>query len=235
LIGATTFDEYQKYIEKDPALKRRFQEIIVEEPSREDAIQILKGLKHKFEEYHGVNIEDDAIVAAVDLSTRYIMNKHLPDKAIDLLDEACARKSTISSKLKQSDDYQEYEKQIEDLEKQIEEAIQNQDYFKAAEIKDEIDFLKQKMRKIRYDVNLPKHLRPTITAEDIGRVLADKLGIPAHKVTQSEVEKIVNLEKILKEKVLGQDEVIDKVIDAIKRGRLSLVKRNKPIASFLFL
>ncbi len=235
LIWATTFDEYQKYIEKDPALKRRFQEIIVEEPSREDAIKILQGLKHKFEEFHGVNITDDAIKAAVDLSIRYIMNKHLPDKAIDLLDEACARKSTISRKLEKNDNYKEYEEKIKELEREIDEAIVNQDYFRAAQLKDEINFIKQKMRKLRYDINLPKHLRPTITAEDIWKVLADKLWIPAHKVTESEVEKIINLEKVLKSKVLWQDEVIEKVIDAIKRWRLSLVKRNKPIASFLFL
>ncbi len=235
LIWATTFDEYQKYIEKDPALKRRFQEIIIEEPSREWAIEILKGLRHKFEEFHWVNISDEAIEAAVDLSVRYLMNKHLPDKAIDLLDEACARKSTLTQKLKENDDYKKLEKKLEEIEKQIEEAIKNQDYFKAADLKLEADEIKQKMKMVRNTLSLPKELRPTITAEDIWKVLSDKLWIPEHKVNESEIEKIINLEKVLKEKLLWQDEVIEKVVDTIKRSRLSVIKRNKPIASFLFL
>ncbi len=235
LIWATTYDEYQKYIEKDPALKRRFQEIMVEEPTPQEAIEILKWLREKFQQYHGVNISDEAIETAVKLSVRYLMNKHLPDKAIDLIDEAAARKSTLMSKLKDDQEYKKLESKLQQVQKKIEEAIVSQDYFRAAELKKEEDKLKAKLKNYRSSNILPPQLRPTVTSEDIWNVLAEKLGIPEDKINQSEIEKLAVLEKVLKEKLLGQDEVVEKVVKAIQRNRLSVVKRSKPIASFLFL
>jgi ATP-dependent Clp protease ATP-binding subunit ClpC len=175
LIGATTFDEYQKYIEKDPALKRRFQELTVVEPSRDDAVQILEGIKTKFEEYHGVVIESQAIIAAVDYSIRYMMNKHLPDKAIDLMDEAAARASTLHDKLTDNREYEAVEEDIAKIKKKIEKAIAKQDYFAAAGFKEKEEVLKQKLIALRSVNALPRHLRPIVKKDNIGIVLADKL------------------------------------------------------------
>lgn len=235
LIGATTFDEYQKHIEKDPALKRRFQEISVAEPSRDDAITILTGLKEMFEEFHGVCIEQEAIEKAVDYSIRYQMNKHLPDKAIDLIDEACARVSTIAKKLEANVEYQQIEDAINTTKKKIEQAIDKQDYFVAAELKEKEEELKKKLKTLRQSQSLPKHLRPIVTLLDIGRVLADKMWIPLDKITDSEIKKLAAMDAHLKTFIHGQDEAVDAVVKAIRRNRISLVQRNKPIASFLFL
>ena len=174
LIGATTFDEYQKYIEKDAALKRRFQEVVVEEPSLETTKQIILGLKQIYEDFHGVALSEDAIDAAIHLSKRYILNKQLPDKALDIIDEASARKSTMQQKLDNDDTYAKQEKKIEKIQKQIEDAIENQDYFSAAELKSKEDELKKELQKIRSTKNIPMNLRSVITADDIGKVLADK-------------------------------------------------------------
>lgn len=235
LIWATTFDEYQKHIEKDAALKRRFQEIMVEEPIREDAIKILLWIREKFEQYHGVNISDEAIDFAIDYSIRYILNKHLPDKAIDLIDEACARKSTLSEKLKNNDDYKKLEKQLEDIQKSMEKAIQEQDYFIAAELKEKEDSIKQNLKTLRTKNNLPKHLRPDVLSDDIWEVLADKLWVPLDKITKSEISKLKDIDKLLKSKILWQDDTVDQIVKAVRRNRLSVVKRNRPIASFVFL
>ena len=235
LIGSTTFDEYQKHIEKDPALKRRFQEIIVDEPTRNDSITILNGIKDKFEEFHGINISEESIISAVDLSTRYLLNKQLPDKAIDLLDEACARKSTLNEKLKNNDDFVNNEKELKNIQEKIEKAILTQDYFAAAELKEKEEALKSKLKNMRSQNTLPKELRPTVNENDIGTVLAEKLWIPENEINQSEIQKLKNLDKTLKDKMLGQDEVIDNVVKSIRRNRLSVVKKTKPIASFLFL
>lgn len=235
LIGATTFDEYQKYIEKDAALKRRFQEIHVNEPDRQTSIEILTGLKEKFEEFHGVNISDEAIIHAVDLSKRYILNKHLPDKAFDILDEACARKSTLNAKLENDDEFKKIDSKLLEIQIKLEKAIEKQDYFGAASLKDQEQKLKDGLRTIRSSKNLPLHLRPLIGKEEIGQVLADKLGIPSNIVTESEVSKLRRLESELSDKLLGQSEAVEKVVKAIKRNRLSVVERNKPIASFMFL
>lgn len=174
LIGATTFDEYQKYIEKDAALKRRFQEVVVNEPSIEMTKNIILGLKPTYEDFHGVVISEEAIDAAISLSKRYILNKQLPDKALDILDEASARKSTMQQKLDNDDQYQKQEQKIENIQKQIEDAIENQDYFSAAELKAQEESLKKELQKIRSNKNIPAHLRSTIDAQDIGKVLADK-------------------------------------------------------------
>lgn len=235
LIWATTFDEYQKHIEKDPALKRRFQEIVVDEPVREDAIAILKWIKEKFEDYHGVVIPDDVIISSIDLSSRYILNKQLPDKAIDLLDEACARKSTISEKLKDNNEFKKLEVQLDTVQKNIEKAINSQDYFAAAEFKEKEEKLKEEMKKLRNQSVLPKNLRPEILSDDINVVLSEKLWVPISKVWQSEIEKLRNIDWTLKKKIMWQDESVDAIVKAIRRNKLSVVQRKKPIASFLFL
>lgn len=235
MIWATTFDEYQKHIEKDPALKRRFQELHVLEPSSEMGIEILRGLREKFEDFHGVNISDEALEASVTYSVRYMMNKHLPDKAIDLIDEACARLSTLQTKLANNDEYMDAEEKIKHLQKSIEKAIAKQDYFKAAELKEQEEQMKQKMKTMRQQQALPKHLRKTVWLHEIGLVLADKLGLPLTQITESEVHKLATLDGDLKAKLLGQDEAIEQIVKAVRRNRLSAVQRNKPIGSFLFL
>jgi len=235
MIGATTFDEYQKHIEKDPALKRRFQEIVVEEPTSEEAKLILEGIREKFEEYHGVSVSDDALEYAVQYSVRYMMNKQLPDKAIDLIDEACARVSTLHQKLDNDDAYITLEKKLTKIKENIEKAIDRQDYFKAAELKDKEEDLKKKLTTVRSQHNLPKHLRPAVETLDVWKVLADKMGLPLDQVTSSEIEQLASLDSTLKWLVLAQDEAVDAVVNAIKRNRLSPVQHNKPIASFMFL
>lgn len=235
LIGATTFDEYQKHIEKDAALKRRFQELFVDEPTTEDTLMILQGIKKNFEDYHGVIIEDKAIEQAVALSKRYILNKHLPDKAIDIIDEASARKSTMNEKLEKNNEYQKQEEKLLGVQEKIEKAIEKQDYFQAAELKEQEEKIKAHMKTLRMKNTLPEHLRPTVHVTDIGQVLADKIGVPAHMVTESETDKLKRLESHLEGSVVGQKEAIDAVVKSIKRNRLSVVQKNKPIASFLFL
>ena len=235
LIGATTFDEYQKHIEKDPALKRRFQEIHVNEPSIDDTILILKGIKKNYEDFHGVHIEDESLVHAVSLSKRYILNKQLPDKAIDIIDEACARKSTMMEKMEMNDDFVQLENSLVALSKKIEQAIEKQDYFAAANHKQQEEAIKAQMKQMRMQNTLPEHLRPTITKEDIGVVLAEKIWVPSDHVTASEVEKLRRLEAGLSGQILGQEDAVKAVVHAMKRNRLSVIQKNKPIASFIFM
>lgn len=235
LIGATTFDEYQKHIEKDPALKRRFQEIHINEPSTDDTITILHGIKKTFEDYHGVVISDEAIIQAVTLSKRYILNKQLPDKAIDIIDEAAARKSTMTEKMEANDDYLQLENSLLALAKKIEWCIEKQDYFAAANYKQQEETIKSQMKHMRLQHTLPEHLRPTITKQDIGVVLAEKIGVPSDHVTASEIEKLRLLETSLRADLIGQEEAVSSLVHAMKRSRLSVIQKNKPIASFLFL
>ena len=235
LIGATTFDEYQKVIEKDAALKRRFQEVVVNEPDNESTQLIIEGLKKTYEDFHGVQISPDAITAAINLSKRYILNKHLPDKALDILDEACARKSTMQEKLEVNDDYQKAEKEIESIQKKITKAIENQDYFTAADLKEKEENLKQKLQSIRNKSTIPTHLRSMIDAKDIGNVLAEKTWIPVNIVNEDEITKLKRLKGTLKESIIGQDEAVDAVVKTLTRSRLSMVDKKKPIGSFLFM
>lgn len=235
LIGATTFDEYQKFIEKDAALKRRFQEVIVNEPSIEDTQLIIQGLKQTYEDFHGVQILDEAITAAINLSKRYVLNKQLPDKALDILDEACARESTMQEKLDNDDSYKKVEKKIEKVAKKIEKAIDSQDYFAAAELKEEEEKLKKELQTIRSHKNIPTHLRSEIDAKDIGNVLAEKTGIPVNIVNEDEISKLRRLDVTLKETIIGQDEAVNAVVKTLTRSRLSMVEKKKPIGSFLFL
>jgi ATP-dependent Clp protease ATP-binding subunit ClpC len=229
LIGATTFDEYQKVIEKDAALKRRFQEVVVNEPDVDTTQQIIQGLKQTYEDFHGVQILDEAIRAAISLSKRYVLNKQLPDKALDILDEACARESTMQEKLDNDDLYKKTEKKVEAIERKIEKAIESQDYFAAAELKEQEDALKKELHTIRNHKNIPTHLRSTIDAKDIGNVLAEKTGIPVNIVNEDEITKLKRLDVTLKENIIGQNEAVEVVVKTLTRSRLSMITKKKPI------
>jgi len=297
-IGATTLDEYRKYIEKDPALERRFQPVLVDEPTVEDTISILRGLKERYEIFHGVKIMDNAIVAAAVLSNRYISDRFLPDKAIDLIDEACAMIRTeidsmpeemdeVNRKmiqlqieeaaLKKEDDslsqerlkkiqkeladanekfsamkiqWENEKRSVEDVQKikeeieatnhEIEKAEREYNLDKAAELKyGKLPALKKKIESLEqaaddkgYDDNL---IRERVSDEEVAEVISNWTGIPLNKLMSGEREKLLNLEDILKERVIGQDEPIQKVVDAILRSRAGIKNPNSPIGSFLFL
>lgn len=235
LIWATTFDEYQKYIEKDAALKRRFQELIINEPDIHDTKEILIWLKQTYEDFHGVQISEESVETAISLSRRYILNKHLPDKAIDIIDEACARKSTMQTKLENDEEFTKSQKQIEDIQTKIEEAIEKQDYFLAAELKEKEEKVKLNMQKIRTTKAIPIHLRPTISTTDIWNVLADKTWIPSNIVNEDEITKLRRLDNDLKEHIVWQNEAVEAIVKTLTRSRLSVIDRKKPIWSFLFL
>ena len=234
LIGATTLNEYRKYIEKDSALERRFSPVTVSEPSKKDTIKILKGIRDKYEAHHGVKITDEAIEAAVNMSTRYINDRFLPDKAIDLIDEAASR-----AKLKsytEPEILKKLEEEIEEVEKDKEEAVRIQKFEKAATLRD-----KQKQLKEQYEKEQKKWKNKNnksiidIAEENIAEVIASWTGIPAKKITEDENIRLKNLEKNLHERVIGQNEAVEAVAKAIRRGRVGLKDPNRPIGSFLFL
>jgi len=235
LIWSTTFNEYQKYIEKDQALKRRFQEVVINEPDIDMTKEILLGLRKTYEDFHGVQLTDESLDVAINLSKRFMMNKFLPDKALDIIDEACARKSTMNQKLGNDKDYKKFEETLTKIQTKIEEAIEKQDYFGAAELKAKEEEAKIEMAKIRTNKNIPINLRPIISKEDIGNVLADKTGIPTNIVNESEIEKLRRLSEVLKKNIVGQDEAVDAVVKTLTRSRLSVIKYTKPIGSFLCL
>ena len=233
-IGATTTDEYRKFIEKDKALERRFQPIIVDQPSEEDTIKILKGIRDSYEAFHKVKITDEAIEAAVNLSVRYIMDRSLPDKAIDLIDEACSHAkvgaSIASPKLK------ELEKELHDLELQKEEAKRTENFEGAKIYKDKADKVREKIEKLRTDWNKSKQSQVGMIDEnDIAQVVSSWTKIPVTKLTESEKDKLMNLENILHKRVVGQDEAIVAVSKAIRRARAGLKDPKRPIGSFIFL
>ncbi len=234
LIGATTLNEYRKYIEKDAALERRFQPVTVNEPSEEDTILILKGIRDKYEAHHNVKITDEAINAAVKLSTRYINDRYLPDKAIDLIDEASSRVRLKT--YTQPSNLKELEEKIEKIQKEKEEAIRVQDFEKAAKLRDEEHKKKEELAKEqeKWKNKTTKNI-VNITGEDIAEVISNWTGIPAKKINQTETEKLKNLENNLHERVVGQDEAVTAVSKAIKRGRVGLKDPKRPIGSFLFL
>ena len=296
-IGATTLDEYRKYIEKDPALERRFQSVLVSEPTVEDTIAILRGLKERYEVFHGVHISDPAIIAAATLSDRYITDRFLPDKAIDLVDEACAQirtemdscpaeLDTISRRiiqleieeaaLKKEEDprsqarladlqkelaelreshnakkaqwenekdsithIQQLREKLEDLNRQIEAAERQYDLEKAAELKygrrpaleKELEALEAKAAQVR------EHslLRDRVTDEEIARIVERWTGIPVSRLVQGEREKLLKLDETLHQRVIGQDEAVTAVTEAIQRSRAGIADPGRPIGSFLFL
>lgn len=293
-IGATTLDEYRKYIEKDPALERRFQPVMVDEPTVQDTISILRGLKDRYEVYHGVKIQDNALIAASNLSNRYITDRFLPDKAIDLVDEACALIKTemnsmptemddVSRKImqleieeaalkKETDNLsvdrlkdvqkelsslkanyeqmkakweeekssitsvQDLRKQIDDTNAQIEKAERDYDLSTAAELKyGKLPELKKKLEKAEKAPKENSLLRDKVTEDEIAKIVARWTGIPVSKLLEGEREKLLSLEKILHERVIGQDEAVTKVSEAILRSRAGIQDPNRPIGSFLFL
>ena len=234
LIGATTINEYRKYIEKDSALERRFQSVTVDEPSEEESIAILKGLRSRYEEHHRVEITDDALEAAVKLSSRYINDRFLPDKAIDLIDEA-ASKVRLSNYTKPSK-IKDYEAQIDDLEEEEESAIRDEAYEKAGDIKKKQEKLKEKIRLTLEKWEKEKETRKLVVGEnEVADVVAGWTKIPVKKLAQEESERLKNLEGILHERVVGQEEAVTAVSKAIRRGRIGLKDPKRPIGSFLFL
>ena len=234
LVGATTLNEYRKYIEKDAALERRFSTVIVNEPSEKDTVQILKGIRDKYEAHHNVKITDEAIEAAVKLSVRYVNDRFLPDKAIDLIDEAASR-----ARLKtftEPDSLKQMQEEIEKIKNEKEEAVINQKFEKAAELRDKEKTLKEKFEKEQNKwKNKNTKAIVTITEENIAEVIASWTGIPAKKITEDENEKLKNLETELHKRVIGQNEAVEAVAKAIRRGRVGLKDPKRPIGSFLFL
>ena len=234
LIGATTLKEYRKYIEKDAALERRFSPVNVNEPTEEETIQILKGLRDKYEAHHNVKITDEAIKAAVELSSRYINDRFLPDKAIDLIDEAASKVRMKS--YTEPESFKGIKDEIEKLDKEKEEAIRVQNFEKAAKLRDKENSKKKELEDAKKEwENKNSKKISTLKEEDIANVIASWTGIPVTKVSQTENDKLKNLEENLHKRVIGQDEAVSAVAKAIKRSRMGLKDPNKPIGSFLFL
>lgn len=234
LIGATTIEEYRKYIEKDPALERRFQPVTVEEPTEEEAIEILKGLRPKYEEHHRVTITDEAIKAAVKLSSRYINDRFLPDKAIDLVDEASSKiRLTVYVEPK---GIKTLEEEIRELEKEKEDAIKVEAFEEAGEVKKKQAKKREKIEKLREKWEQEKTSKElTVDENDIAAVVSGWTKIPVSKLAEEETERLLKLEKILHERVVGQNEAVTAISKAIRRGRVGLKDPKRPIGSFLFL
>ncbi|MFO8237636.1 MAG: ATP-dependent Clp protease ATP-binding subunit [Prochlorococcaceae cyanobacterium] len=254
-IGATTLDEYRKHIERDAALERRFQPVMVGEPSVVDTIEILRGLKDRYEEHHRLTIEDQALIAAATLGDRYISDRFLPDKAIDLIDEAGSRVRLMNSKLPPA--AKEIDKQLRAVQKEKEDAVREQDFTKAGELRDKEVELRDQIRTIlqaRKSESAPAEAPPgesiaavseahaledldrgpTVTEEDIAHIVASWTGVPVQKLTESESAKLLNMEETLHQRLIGQDEAVKAVSRAIRRARVGLKNPNRPIASFIF-
>lgn len=234
VIGATTIDEYRKNIEKDAALERRFQPVTVGEPTEEETVEILKGIRDKYEAHHKVKISDSAINDAVKLSSRYIADRFLPDKAIDLIDEAASRVRLKAYTV--PDNLKEMEKELVSLEEEKASAVRAQNYEQAAEIRDREKSLKTLLDEEKEKwKNLSSHQVKEITTEDIAKVVSSWTGIPAVQITKEESERLLSLEKILHERIVGQDKAVSGVARAIRRGRAGLKNLKRPIGSFIFL
>ena len=261
-IGATTLDEYRKHIERDAALERRFQPVMVGEPSVTDTIEILRGLKERYEEHHRLKISDEALVAAATLGDRYISDRFLPDKAVDLVDEAGSRVRLMNSKLPAA--AKEVDKQLRQVQKQKEDAVRQQDFTKAGELRDREVELREQIRSIlqsrkgeasteasaesatdspqlKLDGTLTIGAEladldrsPVVTEEDIANIVASWTGVPVQKLTESESVKLLNMEETLHQRLIGQDEAVKAVSRAIRRARVGLKNPNRPIASFIF-
>lgn len=233
VIWATTHNEYQKYIEKDSALERRFQKITVEEPNKEIATQIISGIKESFEEYHNLNISDEAVASAVDFSIRYITDRYLPDKAIDLIDEACSLKSmkynfdeTATKKLKEK---------IAKLSKDIEQAVIAQSYKKASKLKEEQANLENQISELKQKFTIPKEERLDVTSEDVQKVLHISTGIPISNLNKWEIDRLKNLPRDIRKKIIWQDEAVENIAKSIMRSKTGIWNPNRPLGSFLFL
>ena len=233
VIGATTLDEYRKYVEKDSALERRFQTVIIDEPSIDESIEIIKGLKPKYEEHHGLIISDAAIEASVKLSSKYITDRFLPDKAIDVIDEASSKVRLKVSTL--SPEGKELEKELKDLIKEKENAIRNQEFEKASQLRDEEADMKERIREMAQQYKEEHEAnKPTVTEEDVATVIATMTGVPVTKLTEGESERLLNLEKTLHDRVIGQNDAVVAISKAIRRARVGLKSPNRPIGSFIF-
>ena len=234
LIGATTLDEYRKYIEKDSALERRFSIINVNEPSAKNTIEILKGIIDKYEAHHNVKITNEAIESAVNLSVKYITDRFLPDKAIDLIDEAASK---IRTKIfTEPDEIKELQEEITILAKEKEEAIYEQEFEKAAQLRDKEELLKKKLNEKMENLEKIRNRDVAeITEENIAEIVSRWTGVPVQKLTQDENNKLKNLEENLHKRIIGQNEAVEAVAKAIKRSRVGLKDPNRPIGSFLFL
>ena len=234
LIGATTISEYRKYIEKDAALERRFQPVMVEEPSQEEAVRILKGIAYKYEEHHKVTISPEAIEAAVKLSDRYINDRNLPDKAIDLIDEASAALRLKNMNIPEN--IKEMQEEIRQFDPQIEQAIKAEEYPQAAELrKNQQELIKKYDKAVSRYEKAQSQKNLVVTENDIAEVVSNWTKIPVQKLAQKESEKLLKLESILHKRVVGQEEAVSAVARAMKRGRVGLQDPNRPIGSFLFL
>ncbi len=256
-IGATTLDEYRKHIERDAALERRFQPVMVGEPSVDDTIEILRGLKDRYEEHHRLKIADEALIAAATLGDRYISDRFLPDKAIDLIDEAGSRVRLMNSKLPPA--AKEIDKQLRAVQKEKEEAVRGQDFTKAGELRDKEVELREQIRTILQarkdeqgesaaaseseggspavavaEAPADADRAPMVTEEDIAHIVASWTGVPVQKLTESESAKLLNMEETLHQRLIGQDEAVKAVSRAIRRARVGLKNPNRPIASFIF-
>jgi len=235
-IGATTIEEYRKYIEKDSALERRFQPVVVDEPSKEEAIMILKGLKERYEFYHGVEFTEEAIEAAVNLSVRYIPDRYLPDKAIDLIDEAGAKSRIEGNCTRGNTEVELLESNLETLIQHKLLAVRNEDFEKAATIREKENDLRNCIStKRRTLVESKEPMRIRIDEEQIARVLATWTKIPIEKLTEKETEKLLNLEDILRKRIIGQDDAITSIAKAVRRARIGFRDGRRPIGSFIFL
>jgi ATP-dependent Clp protease ATP-binding subunit ClpC len=233
-IGATTMDEYRKYIEKDAALERRFQTIMVEPPTVEQTIEILKGLRDKYEAHHRVSFRDDALEAAAKLSDRYISGRFLPDKAIDLIDEAGSRARL--NVLIVPPDIKKLEEKVETLRKEKEAYIKSQDFEKAASLRDQERIARQELEQLNREWSQAKDkMRPEVTEEDIAKIVAQWTGIPIFRLEEKESEKLLKIEEELHKRVVGQDEPIAAIAHAVRRSRAGIKDPKRPIGSFIFL
>ena len=233
-IGATTIEEYRKYFEKDAALERRFQPIMVEQPSVSDTIEILQGLKEKYEQHHKVEITDEAISAAAILSDRYITDRFLPDKAIDLIDEAASRKKILN--FTTPPEIRKLDEKIKEVELQKSEAARHEQYERADRLKHERDSLVEQKEKLQAEWNnRSQDAKLSIGEEEVAEIVAEWTGIPVRRITEGESEKLQHLEEILHKRVIGQDEAVSAVAKAIKRARAGLKDPKRPIGSFIFL
>ena len=233
IIGATTLDEYSKFVEKDHALERRFQKVLIEEPSIEDAIAIMKGLRSKYEDHHKIHIPDDVLEQSVRLSARYVSDRFLPDKAIDLVDEAAAAKRINYADSKVKNDL---EKKIEDIKAKKKEAVDAQDFEAAQTLKEEEEKLNERLSLLQDKVKPDENgFTGTLTVDDVAVVLAKWTGIPTTKITESDADKLKNLESELEKRVVGQDEAVHAIAKAIRRGRLGLKDEKRPSGTFIFL
>ena len=235
-IGATTLDEYRKHIERDAALERRFQPVMVGEPSVPETIEILYGLRERYEQHHKLKISDEALEAAAKLSDRYISDRYLPDKAIDLIDEAGSRVRLINSQLPPA--AKELDKELRQVLKEKDDAVRSQDFDRAGELRDREMEIKAQIRSIsqnkKSETVRSEDDSPVVTEEDIAQIVASWTGVPVNKLTESESEKLLHMEGTLHQRLIGQDEAVKAVSRAIRRARVGLKNPNRPIASFIF-